>query len=319
MYEARIELDSISETGARLTTFVVTMPRIVLAELNTHRMLTKSSASSRAIPVEKQIARIKEDPFIPIYWGKNQKGMQAELELTRDEALAAEEEWLKARDQAIAAAERLLEIGVHKQITSRLLEPFMWHTVIITGTEWSNFFHLRDNALAQPELQRAARMMNELYRSSRPRLRRSKDWHLPFFSPDGDDDLILKYLSRDLAAPITTKAILDAKIFCAVGRCARVSYLTHDGKRDVDKDIELGRTCLRNGHMTPFEHAAYPVSSEASLLLGSSSRIPGMGSTFSEPKWIAGNTRHMWFGNFDGWVSARKTIHAEHDILGVQS
>src|ERR1043166_5301194 len=165
MYEARIERDSITQYGERLTTVVCTLPRIVLAELNTHRLFSRSSASSRAIPVQKQIERLRQDPFIPVYWGKNQKGMQADEELDYAQVAEALDVWSAARDQAVGSAEALMDIGVHKQITNRLLEPFMWHTVIITATEWSNFDHLRIHKDAQPEIRRAAEMRSEEHTS----------------------------------------------------------------------------------------------------------------------------------------------------------
>src|ERR1044072_9346325 len=100
-YSVRVLKDSISPVGARLTTMEVTLPRLVLAEFNTHRVFSRNSASSRAIPVEKMLKKIQEDPFIPVYWGKNQKGMQANEELTIEEQLLAQKEWLVARDYAV--------------------------------------------------------------------------------------------------------------------------------------------------------------------------------------------------------------------------
>ncbi len=185
MYECRIEKDSITQYGERLTTFVCTFPRIVLAELNTHKMISKSSASSRAIPVKTQIDRLTSDPFYPVHWGKNQKGMQADQELGEEEIANAKRIWYRAGRVAVDFAQELMEAGVHKQITNRLLEPFMWHTAIITATEWSNFFHLRDHKDAQPEIRQIAGMMNELYRAGRPKLIMS-GWHAPFVEEEGD-------------------------------------------------------------------------------------------------------------------------------------
>ena len=54
--KAVIAADSINVKGKRITTFIVTMPRIVLAELNTHRVFSRNSASSRAIPFTKMCA-----------------------------------------------------------------------------------------------------------------------------------------------------------------------------------------------------------------------------------------------------------------------
>lgn len=185
MYEARIERDSITQYGERLTTVVCTLPRIVLAELNTHRDKSRSSASSRAIPVDKQIQRLLDDPFVPVYWGKNQKGMQAEEELTQEEIMKAKEVWFEARAQAINSAIDLKNVRVHKQITNRLLEPFMWHTVIISATEWSNFFNLRVHKDAQPEFKKAAEMILEVRNASKPKLLAAGEWHLPFEPVNG--------------------------------------------------------------------------------------------------------------------------------------
>jgi hypothetical protein len=143
-YACRIEKDSVNRWGNRLTTFEVTFPRIVLAEFNTHRVLSRNSASSRAIPVEKQIAKIESDLFLPVYWGKNQKGMQADEELSPTLIEMSEFCWAGASEMAVARARTLLDLGVHKQITNRLLEPFMWHTAVVTATEWDNAFYQQD-------------------------------------------------------------------------------------------------------------------------------------------------------------------------------
>ena len=65
MIKAEIIADSLSPQGHRLTTFICVFPRIVLAEFNTHRMLSRNSASSRAIPFNKMLEMVKTNPFIP--------------------------------------------------------------------------------------------------------------------------------------------------------------------------------------------------------------------------------------------------------------
>lgn len=144
MIKAQIVGDSISGTGSRITTMLVTFPRIILAELNTHRVFSRNSASSRAIPFEKMIKAVKENPFIPIAWQKNHKGMQGTEYITDPEIIELERiDWLVDRDYAIGKARKRAERGITKQIVNRPLEPFMWHTCIITATEWENFFALR--------------------------------------------------------------------------------------------------------------------------------------------------------------------------------
>lgn len=309
MYECRVERDSITPYGERLTTVVVTLPRIVLAELNTHRVFSRSSASSRAIPVQKQIDRLRVDPFIPVYWGKNQKGMQADEELSSEQILRALEIWGRAREESIRAAEELLEIGVHKQITNRRLECDMWHTVIITATEWDNFDHLRRDKDAQPEIRKAADMIWEARQTSHPieRDTTGTGWHLPF--TDFDDH------------HLGTEALIQV----SVGRSARVSYLNHDGKRDHQADIDLAARC-RKGHMAPWEHVARPMTEDEREMFRRIKWIPNPAVTHlshqltpqaqpTPPRWIEGGVERF-LGNFNGWVQARKLIPGEWDILG---
>lgn len=240
-HSAKILLDSISLEGDRLTTFEVVFPRIILAEFNTHRAFSRNSASSRAIPIEKMIERVMCDPYIPTHWGKNQRGMVAQEELSEADQLKATFEWLKARDAAIGQVEKLLKFGVHKQITNRLLEPFMWHTAIVSATDWDNFFKLRCAGDAHPEIRKAALLMREAMAASEPSELEPGSWHLPLVTDE-------------------EKAELDTEVLrkLSTGRCARVSYLTHDGRRDPAADIELHNRLTGNGHMSPFEHVATP-------------------------------------------------------------
>lgn len=241
-YSCKILEDSINPVGVRLTTFEITYPRMVLAELNTHRVFSRNAASSRAIPVQKLIDQVLQDPVLPVWWGKNQAGMSAREELTGAERDAAEAAWLKSRDDAVSNARALLDIGMHKQIVNRLLEPWMWVTNILTASEFSNFFALRCHPDAQPELKHIADMMAELYALHTPKQLMEGEWHMPLV-PDRAE---LKTAGYDTAAIL--------KI--ASGRAARVSYLTHDGKRDPQADIELHDRLLASGHMSPFEHCA---------------------------------------------------------------
>jgi len=288
-YDAKILKDSLSPQGVRLTTIEVTFPRIVLAEFNTHRTFSRNSASSRAIPVEKMLKKVKEDPFIPIYWGVNQKGMQAEHEFAEHEKEGLRLQWLRARDQAIFAAESLLQTGVHKQITNRLLEPWLWHTVICTATEWDNFWGLRRHKDAQPEIRKAAELMHEVYVASTPKAIAYDDWHLPLVEDDEAFDLEVEGFDvRKVSA----------------GRCARVSYLTHDGKRDPQADIDLSDRLVQSGHMSPLEHVARPMSIDdaKNVLLKQITTHRSLSDV--DPK-------NVFCGNFRGWISHRKLIPGE--------
>ncbi len=140
---AKIITDSISQKGNRITTMELIFPRFILAELNTHRMFSKNSASSRAIPFDKMMKEVQENPFIPIAWQKNHKGMQGIEYLTEGDSANAISLWLSALDDALTRAQQLNRIEVTKQLCNRLLEPFMWHKVLLTATDFENFFNLR--------------------------------------------------------------------------------------------------------------------------------------------------------------------------------
>lgn len=148
MIDAKILADSISERGDRITTYLLTFPRIILAEFNTHRAFSRNSASSRAIPFKKMVESVQTNPFIPIAWQKDHKGMQGTEYITsKDDIENCISVWLKARDNAIKQSICLNGAegfeAVTKQLCNRLLEPFMWHTVICTATDYDNFFNLR--------------------------------------------------------------------------------------------------------------------------------------------------------------------------------
>jgi thymidylate synthase ThyX len=302
MYSSKILADSVSPDGVRLTTMEVCFPRIVLAEFNTHRMFSRNSASSRAIPVEKMLKLAQEHPYIPEEFGSNQKGMQAGDALTGYRALHARGEWLQARDNAVYQASKLLELGVHKQLTNRLLEPFMWHTVIVSATDWSNFFHLRTHEAAHPAIREIALMMEEDYNNFTPKRLDYGEWHLPLV----DDEDLEAFSDHDPAALPSRERML-----CSAGRCARVSYLTHDGRRDVTADIALAVRLLESGHMSPFEHVARPMTEEEIEQLSNACAPQGYNG-------LKPYTGIPFSGNFCGWVQYRKTIEHEDDMLGAR-
>jgi hypothetical protein len=257
---------------------------------------SRNSASSRAIPVKKMLERVKNDPFIPADWPKNQKGMQASENIVGDEAARARSRWLDMRDAAVKAAEFLAfsadegGLDIHKQIANRLLEPWLWHTVIVSSTEWGNFYNLRDNNKAQPEIHTAADMMHQLSKASSP-VQRIRDWHLP-----------LVQVEEMRVHPETDWVEISA------GRSARVSLLTHDGKRDLVEDTRLHDGLLDNGHMSPLEHPARPMTPDELAMFATPVR------QWNGTKWVATGEIVHFLGNYNGWVQHRKMIPGEADI-----
>lgn len=256
MTSAKIVLDSVAPNGSRLTTMEVTFHRFVLAEFNTHRVFSRNSASSRAIPVEKQLQKVKENPAFPLEWPCEKPGMQGGDFLEGSNLHAAEHTWKEAHRQAVSQVERYLEAypekdeRLHKSLLNRLLEPFMWHTVIVSSTEWEGFWHQRCSPLAQPEIRAVAELMREAYNNSTPSYVGYGGWHTPYISDE-------EYEQFDLE---TRKRVSTA-------RCARVSYLTHDGTRDYLEDLKLFERLATASppHASPLEHVATPFRPSASF------------------------------------------------------
>jgi hypothetical protein len=240
MIRAKILADSVNPAGQRITTFLITYPRMVLAEINTHRMLSRNSASSRAIPIHRMLRDILREPARPVSWGQNGKGMQAKAELPRCKQLVANLLWTLACWCACGFSWLLSRVGVHKQLANRVTEPWAHMTTVVTATEWGNFFSLRCHKDAQPEFQELAYAMLAEYLASEPRRLQWGEWHIPF----GD-----AYLGE----PGLSLACL---LKIATARCARTSYLNFTGDIEHAKDYQLHDDLLANGHMSPFEHAA---------------------------------------------------------------
>lgn len=284
---AQIVADSISPNGNRLTTFVLVFPRIVLAEFNTHRVFSRNSASSRAIPFEKMLESVKSDPFIPIKWIKEHTGMQGYEYFTEEDKIKQiTDSWLETCDCAIDEAKNLNALGVTKQFVNRILEPFMWHTVIVTASDFENFFALRAHEAAEIHIQELAYKMLEEYNKSEAKPLNYGDWHIPF-GINFDEERLEANLSEIRYVPQNTISGLDffthACLEIATARCARVSYLNFEGEDDYKKDIALFNRLSIMGHWSPFEHCA------AAL----------------KPSDISGS-------NFRGWLQLRKLFNNEN-------
>lgn len=306
---AQIIADSLSPHGKRITTLQLRYPRFIHAEFMTHRAFSRNASSSRAIPVERMIEDIINDTAMPKYWGANQRGMQAGEEINEyleglpvlvqndrqymwafgdflanaplgvqvgaigdGNSFTREEGWEEARDFAIAMARAYHKAGYHKQIVNRLLEPFMHINVVVTATEWDNFFALRDHKDAEPHIQELARAIRAAMVESDPVHLNAGEWHLPY---------IRNQAEWDRAGAIKV----------SVARCARVSYLTHDGKEtSFDEDLALYQRLVGDPmHASPMEHQAYADHLDA--------------GTWREPQ--------LW-GNLVGWCQYRKVLENDN-------
>lgn len=285
MIKAKIVCDSLATNGSRLTTFVLTYPRFIHAEFMTHRVFSRNASSSRAIPVKKSIQMVVSEPVIPLAFTKNQKGMQGGAALdgeAHDKAVAI---WLKARDYMVQCANELADLEVHKQYANRLLEPFATITVICSSTQWSNFFALRCHPAAQPEIRLLATLMWETYLLSIPDVCQEGYWHLPLLSEE-DFKAIKERFS--IGCLKESKEAVELAIKRSVAKCARVSYLNHDGTATtIEQDVELYNRLLGSAplHASPAEHQACAMN------------------TFG---------KDIPSGNFFGWDQYRKTLPHEN-------
>lgn len=225
-----------------LYTFELEYPRFIHSEFMTHRMLSRSASSSRAVPVERTIQNILNDPWVPSDVYKNCKGMQGKDIVNEDDYDIFCEEWQDAAFKAIEVAHKMIDNGFHKQHINRILEPFTKIKVIVTATEWSNFFDLRLSPDADPEIQhlaKAIKMAMDAVSNTYIYINAHGGRTLPYVNVNEMD------------------AIDDLRILTLISaaRCARVSYLNHDGsKPDILKDLALAKRLIDSGHMTPFEH-----------------------------------------------------------------
>lgn len=268
MVEAKIITDSVAPSGIRLTTFLLTYPRMVHAEFLTHRVFSRNASSSRAIPVNKQIQMVLDNPAIPLAFTKNKPGMQGGEALKGNEHEEALKVWLQARDHAVEQARKMVDLEVHKQYANRILEPWQHITVVCSATEFSNFFALRYHSMAQPEICELAKQMWELYSANEPEQLKEGEWHLPFVG-------VIERTNENC-------------IKSSVARCARVSYLNHEGKTPtLEEDLKLYGRLLGGTpiHASPAEHQA-------------------RAEKFSE----------LRSGNFIGWTQYRKTLENENIV-----
>jgi hypothetical protein len=311
-------LHSISPEQIELKTVLARYPRFIHAEELTHRVLSstpdmiieindglmydrnlsRNASSSRAIPVQRLIDDILRDTAMPIHWGKNQKGMQADIELTDyiknpfandnvllGSLLSPQQMWCEARDHAIAFANAYDQAGYHKQVVNRLLEPFSHINVLITATDWDNFFELRDHKDAQPEIQALAVAIKEAFADSVPQQLQPGQWHLPYVTEHEQEWLELE----------TQKKI-------SVARCARTSYLTHEGKHPlIQQDLRLFNDLVgaRPLHASPAEHQATP-----------DVYIKGHIGPYGEYR-VGRWQDQSLHGNFRGWQQNRKSIERQ--------
>lgn len=293
--EVKVIAASISDAGIPLTTFQLRYWRPIHSELMTHRVFSRNAGSSRARPSRAIIEQVRHDPWGPLHWGQNQPGMQADEQVQHVEH--AKDRWQWAAQQAADAAQRMHDMGLHKQVVNRVLEPYTFIDVVVTATDFANWFALRDHKDADPTIRDlAARMKDEVSGIKRQELKPG-EWHLPYIRPE-DHRHAYDYLKRGRITrdePSQTQ-IMQMLLQMSTARCARISYRAFDGSESpVEKDVELFQKLLVSTplHASPAEHQATP-DVDHNLGIG-------------EPKW----SQPQLHGNLRGWVQHRKMLPNE--------
>lgn len=318
MISAKIIADSVStHTGQRITTFELEYPRFIHAELMTHRVFSRNSSSSRAIPIQTMINHIKATTAMPIHWGKNKSGMQAKTEVEDSVKQTAMQIWLQARDDAISHAQRLAANGLHKQIVNRILEPFQMMKVVVTATSFDNWFSLRLHPDAQPEIHELAKAMYEAIQNSIPFELSYGEWHLPYIERQRDEEGEIKYFvyntdedptSEAFGYQYTTPLTLEQaqKISCSC--CAQVSYRKSDTSIAKSEVIYDKLVNSKPVHASAFEHCAAPIDIELRHNREFPKGITGIALDRTQPNNIA----TYLSGNFTNWIQYRQLIK-DHD------
>lgn len=312
---ARIVADSINEAGNRITTFELEYHRYIHSEIMTHRLFSRNAMSSRAIPVTKMIEQVRNNPATPIHWGKNKAGMQAEEECNEpvygtwgEAPVSREEAWTDYAWKAAEGAEHFSRAGYHKQIVNRLLEPFQRMKTVLTATEFNNFFWLRRDNDAQPEIHELADCMFEAMKQSQPELLKSGEYHTPYVEHfrASDGDAQLEYIVDNVGVPIEEALAISSSC------CAQVSYRSLDNS--YDKAIDIYKKLLSGAkvHASPFEHQATPMK-YITELDNKLDQLSAENTTQDTQRWEKGITHvdrdgYYWSGNFKGFIQYRQTL-----------
>lgn len=305
-------------SGKEIVTFELVYPRIIHAELLTHRMFSRNSASSRAIPIYKVIEMVRDNPAVPSHWGRNQSGMQAREELTGFELDTVQHLWYAAAETAADLSEQMALQGAHKQVANRITEPFQWMKVVLTYTEGNNWYWLRDHDDADPTIHELAHKMwraLEMYGSAWTL--QPGEWHVPYVSRMRvggetkyftevwlqDDEYETQYLTAEEALAVSASC------------CAQVSYRTLDMSLSKAKMI-FGRLVESEPvHASPFEHQATPMKFTTGLQQTFAYiNKPSSEWTQDDTEWEHGVTHldremNYWSGNFCGWIQHRQLIN----------
>lgn len=321
MISAKIIALSIAPNGQMIVTWELEYQRFIHAEMMTHRLFSRNAASSRAIPVATIIKQVADNPAMPIHFGKNQSGMQAAEELSPVLQIGVKWAWKMAAKAAVKWAETMVKLGLHKQATNRILEPFQTMKTVMTATCMDNFFWLRNHPDAQPEIRELARLMWEALQAALPNAQQLKpgEWHVPYVFSLHDSEGKMRYGSQPIGDYPTglwkfEEYTLEEALQVSSSCCAQVSYRKLDETLEKAQFVYSRLVDSEPVHASPFEHQATPMKA---FYFGCNEE----GKTWRAPinkaqnpvTWEKGITHvdrsgNFWSGNFIGWVQHRQLI-----------
>lgn len=310
MISVKVIADSIHpSTNTRITTFELVYPRFIHSEFMTHRIFNRNASSSRAIPTDRFIEQVRNNPVFPSHWGKNQKGMQAHEELSEDQIMDAKFIWDNAAASAAAYADQLRRGQVHKQIVNRILEPFTHIRVVVTSTSWINFYGLRDHKDAQPEIRILAQGMKKAHEESKPTRLNIGDWHLPYITADDHSNAYnhCKHLRVTRDEPSNSE-VTGLLLKVSAARCARASYNNFEGRPStIQEDLDLFGKLVEDQpiHASPTEHQATPMNLTLPYVNNMNPATWEQGVTSMDRK------GHLYSGNLLNFIQFRKLIPGE--------
>lgn len=297
MIDVKLLKYSCSNEAIHLYTFEVEIPRVILAEWNTHGIMNSNAQSSRAVPVAKLIEQVQKNPYYPPIWGKNQRGMQA---YERNDELVwgmpVDAFWQDCINDACNKAHALDQAKYHKQIANRVIEPYSHTKLVISGTEWDNFFNLRIHHAAEPNIREMAIQIYQTMRTASPQSLNPGEWHLPYIDTYHNKNGKIVYSFK--GKKLTTEQAIRVSLACI----AKVSYRSLDPSPEaVDKIIN-----------TLFPDDGSPIHASPSQHIATPFQYP-----YDADEWQVGESHRdkqgwSWSAQLRGWCQYRKTIPNEN-------
>lgn len=299
---------SIAPNGTKITTLVLEYPRAIHAQLLTHRVFSKNSSSSRAVPIKVAIEQIENDPAEYI-WTENKSGMSGDVITDRVKLSkihsATGTLWNHVKQTVLYLGSKESEGGlnVHKQNAARLLEAYQNIRIVLTSTEWENWDWLRIDSAAQPEIEKLANMIFQAREKGEYLYLAEGEWHVPFIDRkvnEDEPDKLITYYHPETGKELTTVEAIEL----SMSICAQTSFRKEDYSDEKTDNVIEKLFTGKKVHASPSEHQATPIPQFTDY--GDNNQEWPLGITHIDRNHV------YWSGNFRGWIQNRQLI-PNHD------